>query len=426
MRTLEVWLYDEPIGTITETRQGGRFAYNENVVRRIPGRPALSLSLPAKSRPFGEAKTENWFNGLLPEGRRRDEICAELGLNTYDWIGLLAEIGWECAGAVRIFAPGAEKTRKPALEPLSEDDLAQRLRALQATRSLIPQSSYRMSLGGFQEKLVVALPRLGITGQTLHAGQMTAFLPEGDAASTHILKPESTQNYPGSAEAEAWAMTVASSAARCSTVALLELEQAPLTLVVERYDRTGETWPEGAVRVHQEDACQALGIPTSRKYANEREPKGDDPTYRGIAELLLRFAAHPEEELQELLRQITVNMALGNLDAHAKNTAFLFREPMVPALAPLYDVVPITEIEPRTTMLSMRIDGSLDPSRVTVSTLVAEAAGWGMDAAEATRCIDGCLSALEEGFERAALCFPAAAARHEAPARARIAHIRKG
>lgn len=100
MRKLEVWLHDTLVGHIDENRKGGKFSYAKDVAASMPGLPLLSLCLPVKRRPFGEGRTANWFDGLLPEGERRDAICRHLGLSPYDWMGLLAEIGWECAGAV--------------------------------------------------------------------------------------------------------------------------------------------------------------------------------------------------------------------------------------------------------------------------------------------------------------------------------------
>ncbi len=110
MRALEVWLAGKRVGTITESRRGARFAYDERVYGLRPGVPVLSMSLPAKRKPFGEAKTRNWFEGLLPEGERRDSLCRQYDLDSLDWVGLLSEIGWECAGAVQVFPEGASHT----------------------------------------------------------------------------------------------------------------------------------------------------------------------------------------------------------------------------------------------------------------------------------------------------------------------------
>jgi serine/threonine-protein kinase HipA len=266
-----------------------------------------------------------------------------------------------------------------------------------------------MSLGGYQDKMCVAMPRMEKDAPLASAAVAT--LPYGDAPSTHILKPEPAA-YPGAAESEAWAMTVAGHAARCSNVALLDLADAPPTLVVERYDRGGEGWPYGATRIHQEDACQALGLPPNRKYASSAE-KGDDPTYRSIANLLLRYSSSFEEEASELLRQVTVNLVLGNWDAHAKNISFLHPHQGAPILAPMYDVVPIAEVEPRTKSLSLRIDGSLAPDAITRSRVLAEAASWGFDLDLAQQVYEACLVEVERGLEAAGKRYPNAAERHE-------------
>lgn len=180
---------------------------------------------------------------------------------------------------------------------------------------------------------------------------------------------------------------------------LLDLPGAPATLAVERYDRAAG--PDGGVmRLHQEDACQALGLPASGKYAAEASPKGDDPTYRGVAALLSRFAQDADHELDELLRQLVVNLALGNRDAHAKNLSLLYARPMCPGVAPLYDMVPVAEVEPRTTLLSMRVGGKLDPARVGRCQVLSEAQGWGMPRKRAAEVVDTRLEGATQGGRR--------------------------
>ena len=132
MRQLDVFLGDNLIGHVIENRKGGRFEYERSVADKLAGRPVLSMAFPAKDRPFGEAKTSAWFNGLLPEGNRRDEICRSLGVSPYDWIGLLAEIGWECAGAVRVFECGRKRARELRFEAISPSALAEKLSSVTA------------------------------------------------------------------------------------------------------------------------------------------------------------------------------------------------------------------------------------------------------------------------------------------------------
>lgn len=418
MRVLDVYLGNTFIGSIAENHKGGRFTYAPEIMMQQTGLPVLSLSLPVKKRAFGEAKTANWFNGLLPEGPRRDAISKSLGLHPYDWIGLLSKIGWECAGAVRIFPQGETSEHTSQYQEISELELAKSLSDVSTKFFGKDADGFRMSLGGFQEKICVCMPRLAADETVIKAEKV--FLPVGEAASTHILKPENEREYPGSAESEAWAMLTASYAARCSQVSLLALDGAPKTLVIERYDRAGSSWPFEAERIHQEDVCQALGLDPTGKYANAREPKGNDPTYKAIADLLTQYADNPEEELAELLRQMTVNFALGNWDAHAKNTSFLYKKPGLPTVAPLYDVVPIAEVEPRTQFLSMRINGHIKPGEISGEDIVTEAVGWGIPSTEAKEIVAECLNGLAAGMDAASVAYPNAAARHKATALARI------
>lgn len=408
MRKLEVRLYGKTIGHIAETRKGGRFAYTPEAVRQYQGMPLLSVSLPVKARPFGESKTQNWFEGLLPEGERRDRACRQLGVNRYDWIGLLAEIGWECAGAVQIFPEGGKVACLASYEPLALGDLAMKLLDV-AKRSPAPEGkAFRMSLGGFQDKLCVAMSRLG-DASFIVPDEIA--IPIGEAPSSHILKPE-PREYPGLAESEAWAMSVASCAARASKVAVLAFDGAPNALVAERYDRAG-SYPAQVKRLHQEDACQALGLAPSRKYAATTQPKGDDPTYKAIANLLALYSIDSFKEQMELFRQMVVSVALGNWDAHAKNTSLLYEDGRLPRLAPLYDVVPIAEVEPRTNFLPMRIDGTLDPNVVTGERLVAEAHSWGLEQVALEKTLSDCVTGLEAGMEFARKRYPKAAMKHE-------------
>lgn len=417
MRTLNVYLHDGLVGHIFENRKGGRFQYLEEVVERHTGLPVLSLSLPAKVKPFGEGKTFSWFTGLLPEGRRREDICRSLNISPYDWIGLLGAIGWECAGAVKVCQEDGEPIAPASYRVLSPDELGNRLSDISLRLPRETNGQFRMSLGGFQEKLCVAMPPLSDAG---FVEGVEASLPEGDAASTHILKPENAKDYSGSAESEAWAMRAARKAARCSKVALLSLPGVPSTLVVERFDRRGAGWPGDVRRLHQEDACQALGIDSSDKYADPRQAKGSDPSYKAMAELLVKHAGNPLAEMQELLRQMTVNFALGNWDAHGKNSAFLYEKPMAPTMAPLYDVVPIAEVEPRTEHLSLRIGGCILPREVGRKQVLEEACGWGLSASVAEETLAVCLKDLEAGIREASEVYPDAGKRHAEPSLRRM------
>ena len=106
------------------------------------------------------------------------------------------------------------------------------------------------------------------------------FLPSKGSISTHIFKPEMPE-YPGLVESEAWATNIASYVTESSKVEIVKIKDIPI-LRIERFDR--DVVEGKLVRVHQEDFCQACGLNTSLKYANPREIKGTDPTYKKFAE----------------------------------------------------------------------------------------------------------------------------------------------
>ncbi|MBQ9007248.1 MAG: HipA domain-containing protein [Atopobiaceae bacterium] len=411
---LIVSLRGREIGDLTPTRRGATFSYRDNVVAEAPGRPLLSLSLPVKRRRYAEGLTGSWFRGLLPEGERLSAIARTIGCDEADYVSILRQIGWECAGAVSIRPERLEPPVVGGSTILLSKELAQKLRDLPTYGGIDPVA--HTSLGGYQEKLLLRIDDIRIErGRVTRARWQE---PDSLTISTHILKPQPQGRYPGIAEAEAWAMSVAKQAARCANVALLELDDAPQTLVVERYDRT---WHEGKpLRVHQEDCCQAMGLLPREKYAGTDAIRGNDPSYKRIAELLDRFAADPKEELTELLRQLVTNFVLGNVDAHAKNYALLYRELGVPTVAPMYDVVPVIDIEPRAVFLSMRIGGAIRFDDVERYHILDEATSWGLPHAQAISTLDGTLEHLREGIQAAEELYPEAAGRHSLGALSRI------
>jgi serine/threonine-protein kinase HipA len=86
-------------------------------------------------------------------------------------------------------------------------------------------------------------------------------------------------------------------------------------------------------RLHQEDFCQALGIPPERKYASE-----GGPTFKSCFTLLREAASRPAIEVLRLLDAVLFNLVVGNADAHGKNFSLLYQADAI-TLAPLYDLL---------------------------------------------------------------------------------------
>lgn len=358
---LEVQLHGRPIGVVEPTRNGGRFAYSAEAAGSLPGLPLLSTSLPVTHDPYDPDATRTWFVGLLPEEARLDEVRRRFGLQTGNYLDLLREVGWECAGAVQLAPVGADE-RPGSLQLLTDNELAERLAAL-PSHPFDGDAALRISLGGLQAKMLVTETPGGWA------------LPLDGAISTHILKPQPSTRFPGMVAAEAWAMTAAKRATDVADVSLIHLDGAPETLVVRRFDRRVRGGhPE---RIHQEDAAQAMGVPVEHKYAASTA-NAADPTFERIAGILTTYAVDPERELERLLEQVTVNVVVGNTDAHAKNYGILHPAEQIVELSPMYDVVPAAAINPAERQMGMRVGGVLRLDRVDPSHVIDEGRAWGV------------------------------------------------
>ena len=424
---LAVFLGNAHVGTLLRVKNGARFQYDETIASLYAGLPLLSTALPVQETPYDAATTENWFSGLLPESTRLDEARRFFGMEGTSYLDVLSEIGWECAGAVSIVPESCtSKRNKDAGElPITTKELAERLAAL-PSHPFDTSATMRVSLGGFQEKLCVVASFA--TSKDGYIMPTNVAIPLNGAPTTHILKPE-PERFPGMVQAEAWAMCTASMATPTATVALLDTESlteeaavAPETLIVERYDRKRGEAPGSVARIHQEDCCQALGIPAERKYAAESSPKKSDPSFSRIAQLLVRYSADVPRQLETLLRQMVVNVALGNTDAHAKNYALLHEGGLV-SLAPLYDVVPTLEMTPGVLAMGMRIDGRIRIDRIGREQLVNEAIAWGLERSAVEKILDDSLEALREGARDASEKYPGAGEKHQKPFLERLTRL---
>jgi serine/threonine-protein kinase HipA len=135
--------------------------------------------------------------------------------------------------------------------------------------------------------------------------------------------------------------------------------------VVERYDRLPQ--PDGTIqRVHQEDMCQALGVPPTGKYQNEGGPGAEQ-----IMELLRRAAsatasAGSARAMASFLDALAFNWIIAGTDAHAKNYSILLSGAQV-RLAPMYDVASALPYDDRYVpklKMAMRIGGEYSVNKI--------------------------------------------------------------
>lgn len=319
---------------------------------------ALSPSLPLttrESKDSSAARCVEWFfENLLPEGRLRELIARRDRINPRDTWALLARHGQDTAGALSLLTE-SETLPEESLLPLPPQALQEKIRASRA-RNLPLLASWddlRMSLAGTQEKLGARIDSSG-----------AMFLPQGSAPSTQIIKPENAStDFPFCPANEFFCMRLARELrVPVPTVGLLHLEEP--VYVIERFDREllpvddGKAGGHVVRRIHQIDLCQVRGVAPSRKYESEAG--------LGLHDLLgvLRagFIERPAVATSVVLRWIVFNYLIGNLDAHAKNIAFLMRGHRA-SVAPFYDMLSVEAYLPRQTM-SMAIAGENKPGWV--------------------------------------------------------------
>ena len=122
----------------------------------------------------------------------------------------------------------------------------------------------------------------------------------------------------------------------------------------------------------------SLNLPlTTERYPNARNKYQEDagPSLAAIARVLQGVARN--EDTETFLRALTLNVAIGNCDAHAKNFSLLHTESGALRLAPLYDLMS-TRLYPVDDKLAMYVDTVQKADRVTSERIVNEATSWGL------------------------------------------------
>lgn len=379
---LDVWLDHTLLGRISQARRGSKlmFEYGDAVVaERELNTPYLSCSLPVVE---GRHAAGPFLEGLLPEGDHRNALARAAGVLSTDVRGLLARYGRDVAGAVTIVERDLPRADTSA-EPYSAESLDLEVTGL-ASRPLAVYEDSELSLAGMQNKMLLV--------QT----------PEGWARpvhgypSTHILKLDDRFR-PGLVRAECAALALARAAGLQAAEAEVVTVAGVECLITRRFDRAPASGHEPR-RVHQEDACQALGAAVRFDGRGKYELEGG-PTLRGIASLLASWAVDPDVEQLRLLDHVLFTVAIGNADAHGKNVAMLHPRPGEIVLAPLYDTVPTCLWPTLRNEAAMTVGGAVDMPAITLADVLNEASAWGLSErtarARAVQTLERLLAAAE-------------------------------
>lgn len=328
---LDVYMNNRKVGQYFRDRDGAfAFTYASEWLVWENTLP-ISRSLPLRAERYVGPPVIAVFENLLPDSddiRRR--VAERVGADGVDAYSLLAQIGRDCVGALQ-FIPGGEEpgdSRVMTGEPLNADQIAAMIKDLARTPlGIRAERDFRISVAGAQEK----------TALLFHEGQWLE--PTGTTPTTHILKPAigtlpNGMDLSNSVENEHFCLRLM--AAFGLPVARTEIAHFSDTkaLMIERFDRL-RARDGRLIRLPQEDCCQALSVPPTRKYQNEGGP--------GIIDIcgLLQGSDEPLRDRANFLKATILFWLIGATDGHAKNFSIALMPGGRFTMTPLYDVLTV-------------------------------------------------------------------------------------
>lgn len=344
------------VGTIEGSSSGDAcFSYSKDFIAEKESR-AISISLPIQAEPFSPEQTRVFFDGLLPEGFMRRSIASNMHFDENDYLSILAGLGKECLGAIRIDATEEEiESRYEAITSKQMEELA----AQGAVKSAEMVIKTHLSLTGASGKV----------GLYYDENERRWYMPFGLAPSTHIVK-QSHIRLDGIVTNEQLSMLTAGKCgidiSESFIVNLGRGDDAEVLFATKRYDRIiddhagmiGEL--KRPFRMHQEDFAQAMSVASSEKYEKDGQNYAEK-----MFELIRKHTKRPLEDQLALWDRIVFNFVLGNTDAHIKNHSLLY-DPQTEgiSLAPAYDMISTVIYESTAKDMSFHIGGVRDLDQI--------------------------------------------------------------
>ena len=334
---LNVFINNRLVGRLSKEPSGAiSFQYDASWLA-WEHRFAVSLSLPMRERAYRGAPVIAVFENLLPDSPAiRRKVAERTGAEGTDAYSLLEQIGRDCIGAMQFLHDGEEIDAKSAVKgtPVSDQDIEAILANLgRVPLGIDPEHEFRISVAGAQEK----------TALLYHDGRWMQ--PVGTTPTTHIFKPEigtiptssGTIDMTASVDNEHYCLKLLEAFGLTVNQTQIATFGKRRVLVVERFDRA---WQKDGrlLRLPQEDCCQALGVPPSRKYQATVEGHKNGPSIVDIVSLLQGSDSPVEDQTAFFMSQI-IFWLIGATDGHAKNFSIFLSPGGGYRLTPFYDVL---------------------------------------------------------------------------------------
>lgn len=393
-RYLDVHLDGRLCGTLTQSNDGNVTFEYDGAYRASGDATPLSLSMPLAAAVHKKRAVLPYLNGLLPDSEEAlRAIARRYSVSANNPFALLEHIGVDAAGAIQLVPPGGTASdaglKRTQVRRVDDEEVATMLsRVVSEYAEGAPyyEAGGRFSLAGAQPKIALHKLPDGSWG-----------VPEDATPTTHILKPVAGTFRRIDVVEQ---MTMRAAEALGNQVASSDLVQIGEwdVLLSERYDRAvvnGE-WR----RLHQEDICQALSVPPSKKY----QQHDGGPGVADVARLIrsLPLTADRRSTGEAFYRALVFNVIAGCTDAHAKNYSLMLEQRSV-RLAPLYDLLSYAAYWDGSVRIdsAMSIGGAYRLGRISSAKLEQAGALFGIDKTESAEIVDMTRKGVYSAFESA-------------------------
>ena len=332
------------------------FTYAESYLEN-PEHRAISIGFPLEEKIFDAKRTRIFFEGLLPEGFTRRCVAEWMHIDENDYVSILAGLGRECLGAIKIVDESDEGIDSEYRELSSEKVYA--LASEGATESAELVTKSHLSLTGASGKV----------GLYFDEEEGKWYLPIGEAPSTHIVKQSHVRLKKIVANEQLCLLTAKNLGIEIpeSFILTTDGDDETVLFATKRYDRkfigddkvlNGMLVPR---RLHQEDFAQALGIAAANKYE-----KNNEGYMKKLFDVLRTHSADPMTDSLKLWDICVFNYLIGNTDNHIKNLSLLYSEDLRSVrLAPAYDIVSTMIYTSSTEKMAIGINGISNIKEIT-------------------------------------------------------------
>lgn len=398
MRRLSVFIEingnSEYVGEIAGTDSGDAcFTYADSYMEN-PEHRAISIGLPLVEKTFDAQRTRIFFEGLLPEGFTRRCVAEWMHMDENDYVSILAGLGRECLGAIKI-VDESEEAIIPEYRELSAGEVYA-LASEGATESAELVTKSHLSLAGASGKV----------GLYYNEKEAKWYLPIGEAPSTYIVKQSHVRLKKIVANEQLCLLTAKYLGIEIPESFIITtdgMDDEAVLFATKRYDRkivenskilNGMPVP---CRLHQEDFAQALGIAASHKYE-----KNNEGYLKKIFDVLRAHSTDPITDSLKVWDICIFNYLIGNTDNHIKNLSLLYGEDLKSIrLAPAYDIVSTMIYKSSTENMAIAINGTCNINEISREDFEKAASEVGLGAKMAMKRFDAMVNGFTDAINRA-------------------------